>query len=246
MGALLSIPLTTLLAVPLFSSYSTSLNLLFFTLNWYLLLLSHPPILVEIYGLSVIRLAFFLLPALLFLAFDAGLPDLSQSLKAQGKYALPAQLGRDRTLKVLGWSVFNTVVGVALTVGLELLFTRVLHVRSLLSVSVTLPFPWKAVQSVIVGLFVRGVSNYCPPLQLLIVADVAICHTSICAAQSVAADFQVAYAMAAQHPGPIRHRRSVRSSGRIPVAPLGPAVCAGHVLSDAPPAVPCAPHDRVG
>jgi hypothetical protein len=157
MGALLSIPLTTLLAVPLFSSYATSLNLLFFTLNWYLLLLSHPPLTVETYGLTVIRLAFFLLPALSLLAFDAGLPDLSRSLKAQGKYALPAQLGRDRSLRVLGWSVFNTVFGLALTVGLELLFSKVLRVRSLLSVSVVLPFPWKAVQSVIVGLLLRGV-----------------------------------------------------------------------------------------
>lgn len=157
MGAFLSIPLTTLLAVPLFSSYSTSLNLLFFTLNWYLLLLSHPPLAVEIYGLSVIRLLFFLLPALLFLAFDAGLPDLAKSLKAQGNYALPSRLGRDRTLRVLGWSLFNTVLGVALTVGLELLFSKVLRVRSLLSVSKTLPFPWQAVQSVIVGLLVRGV-----------------------------------------------------------------------------------------
>jgi hypothetical protein len=157
MGAFLSIPLTTLLAVPLFSSYSTSLNLLFFTLNWYLLLLAHPPLAVEIYGLTVIRLLFFLLPALLFLAFDAGLPDLAKSLKAQGKYALPARLGRDRSLRVLGWSLFNTVLGVALTIGLELVFSKVLRVRSLLSVSKTLPFPWQAVQSVIVGLLVRGV-----------------------------------------------------------------------------------------
>jgi hypothetical protein len=157
MGAFLSIPLTTLLAVPLFSSYTTSLNLLFFTLNWYLLLLSHPPLVVEIYGLSIIRLVFFLLPALLFLAFDAGLPDLAKSLKAQGKYGLPSRLSRNHRLQVLGWGVFNTLLGVALTIGLELLFSKVLRVRSLLSVSKTLPFPWKAVQSVIVGLLSRGV-----------------------------------------------------------------------------------------
>jgi hypothetical protein len=157
MGAFLSLPLTTLLAVPLFSSYSTSLNLLFFTLNWYLLLLSHPPLTVEIYGLSIIRLVFFLLPALLFLAFDTGLPGLAKSLKAQGKDGLPSRLGRNRNLQILGWSVFNTVLGVALTVGLELLFSKVLRVRSLLSVSKVLPLPWKAVQSVIVGLLCRGV-----------------------------------------------------------------------------------------
>jgi hypothetical protein len=191
-------------------------------------------------------LVFFLLPALLFLAFDAGVPDLSQSLKAQGKYALPARLGRNRALRVLGWSIFNTVLGVALTVGLELLFSRVLRWRSLLSVSVTLPFPWKALQSVIFGLLVRGVSLSRPSLQLLIVVDVTICHTSICPAQLVAGYFQVACAMAAQYPGSVRHRRSVRPSSRVSVAPLGPAVRAGDVLSDAPVAVSCAAHDRVG
>ena len=164
MGAFLSIPLTTLLAVPLFSSYSTSLNLLFFTLNWYLLLLSHPPLVVEVYGLSIIRLIFFLLPALFFLAFDAALPNLAKSLKAQGNYGLPSRLGRRRGLYVVGWSIFNTVLGVALTISLELLFSKVLRIRSLLSVSKRLPFPWKAVQSVIVGLGLRGVRS--DPLSL--------------------------------------------------------------------------------
>jgi hypothetical protein len=165
MGALLSIPLTTFLALPLFTSYSTSLNLVFFTLNWYILLLTHPPLIVEIYGLSIIRLAFFLLPALLFLAFDASLPDLAQSLKAAGKHGLPSRLGRDRSLRILGWSVFNTILGVALTIGLELLFSKVLRVRSLLSVSKALPLPWKAVQSVVVGLVCRGVRLHSHPLQ---------------------------------------------------------------------------------
>jgi Fatty acid hydroxylase superfamily len=160
MGAFLSIPLTTTLAIPLLSSYSTSLNILFFTLNWYFLLLTHPPLVVEVYGLVLIRVLFFLLPALGFLAFDTLIPSIAEQIKAQGEYGLPGRLGRKRLSYLVGWSVTNTVMGIALTLGLELLFSRVLMIRSLLSVSKQLPFPWKAVQSVVVGFVLRGVLQY--------------------------------------------------------------------------------------
>jgi Fatty acid hydroxylase superfamily len=160
MGAFLSLPLTTLLAVPLLSSYSTSLNLLFFTLNWYLLLLTHPPLMVEVYGLVLIRLLFFLLPALAFFAFDVGIPSVAEQIKAHGAHALPGRLGRKRLTNIVGWSVANTALGLALTLGLEMLFTKVFMIRTLLSVSKQLPFPWKAVQSVIGGLILRGSLQY--------------------------------------------------------------------------------------
>lgn len=158
MGAFISLPLTTMLAVPLFSSYATSLNLLFFTLNWYILLLSHPPLMVEFYGILLIRLIFFLIPALIFAAFDSGVPGVAIQIKAQGKYALPTFGARKRLAKVVAISVLNTLMGVGLLIGLELLSTKVLRWRTLLSVSKQLPFPWKAVQSVIFGLVFRGVS----------------------------------------------------------------------------------------
>jgi len=160
MGAFLSLPLTTLLAIPLLSSTTTSLNLLFFTLNWYILLLTHTPIVVEFYGLVLIRLLCYLLPALALFAFDVSIPSLAEQIKEQGAYALPGRLGRKRLTRVVGWSVVNTVLGVALTLGLEILFARVLKVRSLLSVSKQLPFPWKAVQTVLGGLILRGGLQY--------------------------------------------------------------------------------------
>ncbi|KAF2672454.1 sterol desaturase family [Microthyrium microscopicum] len=160
MGAFISLPLTTMMAVPLFSSYTTSLNLLFFTLNWYILLLTHPPLVVELYGILIMRLLFFLIPALIFLAFDTGIPSVAVQIKAQGKYALPTFSARRRIGKVVVVSVFNTLLGVGLLVGLEVLSTKVLRWRTLLSVSKQLPMPWKAVQSIFWGLFNRGVLQY--------------------------------------------------------------------------------------
>jgi fatty acid hydroxylase family protein len=160
MGAFVSVPLTTALAIPLLSSYTTSLNLLFFTLNWYLLLLTHPPLVVELYGLALIRLLFFLLPALFFFAFDVLVPSLSELIKDHGEYALPGRLSRQKRTAIVTWSIINTALGVALTMGVEIVFSRGLRLRSLLSVSKQLPFPWSAVQSVVGGLVLRGGLQY--------------------------------------------------------------------------------------
>jgi hypothetical protein len=160
MGVFLSLPITAYLAFPLLTSYSTSFNLLFFTLNWYLLLLTHTSLTVELYGLSVIRLLCFLLPALTFFAFDSLIPSLSEQIKAQGAYALPNRIGRRKQQRIVFWSVVNTAIGIALPIGLEILFSKVLRIKSLINVGKTLPFPWKAITSVIWGLALRGLLQY--------------------------------------------------------------------------------------
>jgi hypothetical protein len=183
MGALVSLPLTTALAIPLFSSYTTSFNLLFFAVNWYILLLTHTPIVVELYGLTFIRLFFFLLPALTFFAFDFGLPSVSENIKAHGKYALPNRLGQNKAWNVAGVAVGNTLLGIGLTLGLESLFKNVFMVKSLLHVGKRLPFPWKAVQSVIFGMITRGVSLFLSLRRLLTISVSTVLDSSICVAQ---------------------------------------------------------------
>jgi hypothetical protein len=160
MGVFLSLPITAYLAFPLLTSYSTSLNLLFFTLNWYILLLTHTSLTVELYGLSVIRLLCFLLPAFSFYAFDSLIPSLSEQIKAQGAFALPGRLSRRKQQKILLWSTINTAIGVALPIGLEILFAKVLRTKSLINVGKTLPFPWQAITSIIWGLVIRGTLQY--------------------------------------------------------------------------------------
>jgi hypothetical protein len=159
MGAAISLPFLSFFALPALTSYGTSVNLLFFTLNWYILLLTNPPLSVEIIGIGVVQLLCFLIPALLFLTFDTGLPSLAGAIKTQGNIALAGRSGSRRVGKVVAWSIFNVVLGVALQAGLELLLTKVLRMRTTLSLSKSMPMPWSIAKQVVVLLLARGVSD---------------------------------------------------------------------------------------
>jgi hypothetical protein len=158
MGAAISIPFLSVFALPAVASYSTSINLLFFTLNWYILLLTHPPLSVEIIGISVVQLLCYILPGLLFLAFDTGVPSAAGAIKTQGDIALAGRHGRKRISKIAAWSIANVILGVALQAGLELLLSKVFKVQTALSLSKTMPMPWKIAKQVVFLLLARGVS----------------------------------------------------------------------------------------
>ena len=160
MGSLVSIPLLSYFALPAFTSYSTSFNLVFFAINWYILLLTHPPLHVELIGIALVRALFYLLPSLVFVAFDALLPTVAVALKAQGNIALPVRHNRKQQAKIAFWAMFNVVLGIALQAGLELLLTRVLHWRSSLSLSKSLPTPYYFAKSVLLIFVSRGVLQY--------------------------------------------------------------------------------------
>jgi len=81
MDALLSLPVFGYLLMPGLTSYSTSLNLLFFYMTWSTLVLSHSPLKVEVFGTLGIRLVFFLAPSSLFLLFDTVIPSLAVGIK---------------------------------------------------------------------------------------------------------------------------------------------------------------------
>lgn len=146
------------------TSYSTSLNLLFFYLTWSTLVLSHPPLRVEIVATLAVRVIFYIVPSLLFLAFDAVLPSAAESLKALGDAGLPFKgASRARTLRnlrVLGWSILNILLGVAVQGLVEVLFTRVLLIRSALRVTTTLPMPFGIVKDLAKGYLFREIIAY--------------------------------------------------------------------------------------
>ncbi|KIW03379.1 uncharacterized protein PV09_05587 [Verruconis gallopava] len=160
MGAAISLPFISFFALPALTSYGTSVNLLFFTLNWYILLLTHPPLSVEIIGISVVQLLCYILPALLFLLFDTGLPSIATAIKTQGDIALAGRLGRKRVAKIAAWSVLNVALGVALQLALELLLTKVLRMRTALSLSKRMPMPWTIAQQALILVLVRGILQY--------------------------------------------------------------------------------------
>lgn len=170
MGALFSVPMLSFLLIPTMSSYSTSLNLLFFYVTWTTLVLSHPPLRVELVGIAAVRLIFFLLPSLLFFLFDTAIPSAAAVIKVQGEDGLPGgrkkKIGR-KQIKVAAWAGFNVVLGIVVQGLIEHFLTRVLGVKSALRVSTKLPLPWGIVKDLARGFLARevcpsSIHSYCP------------------------------------------------------------------------------------
>jgi hypothetical protein len=159
MGSLVSLPLLSFLALPFYSSPATSFNLLLFTANWYILLLTHPPIQVELYGILFVRLLFYVLPSLLFLLFDSLLPTVTAQIKAQGDLGLPGRQSSKKQALIVFWSLANVALGLVCHVGVEEALTRGLRLRSALSLSKRLPLPYDMVKAIAMLLVIRGVRH---------------------------------------------------------------------------------------
>lgn len=170
MDAIFSIPVLSFLLLPGISSYSTSLNVLFFYMTWATLVLSHSPIKVEIVGTTAVRILFFLLPSVIFFLFDVLLPSAAVVLKAQGHAGLPAgKKGKSgmKEARIAFWAVFNLFLGIAIQGSLEYGLTKVLRVKSALKVSTRLPMPWDIVKDLVCGLLGREVSLVLNTIYLL-------------------------------------------------------------------------------
>jgi hypothetical protein len=93
---------------------------------------------------------------------------VSVSFKIQGSQALPTRTGGGRAsrrggksqwYKVVGLSLLNICLAIAIQAGVELLFTEVFGIRSALKITTTLPMPWSIVKDVGRGLVLREVSS---------------------------------------------------------------------------------------
>ncbi|KAK4247290.1 hypothetical protein C7999DRAFT_14640 [Corynascus novoguineensis] len=140
MDLLLSLPVLSYFSGSL-TSWSTSLNLLFFYMTWSTLVLSHSPLEVEIVGVAALRAALWLVPSLFFLAFDTLLPSLAENIKHNGASALPPRdvkaLG-----KTAGLALFNFALELGVEAGMSLGLTTILN-NSVFRTSTTLPLPWQ-------------------------------------------------------------------------------------------------------
>lgn len=154
------LPLLSFLAIPFYGGSSTTFSLLGFYMAWTVLVLTHDPLTVELYGTLVLRVLFFLIPALGLLAFDCVAPGLSKAIKSRGERQLPGRLGSRKLLLVVGVAVFNVLLSVAIQAALELTTTRVLHLRSLVKVTSTVPLPFNLVKQILAGLVLRGILHY--------------------------------------------------------------------------------------
>ena len=162
--SLLSLPALSFLVIPAFSSYSTTLNFLFFYMTWAILIRSNPPLQVELLGTLAIRTLFYLLPSAGFLAFDSLAPQLAQGLKEHGEDALAMgeeQGGlKGRWWKITLMSATNILLAALLQTSVDFLFTRVLRIRSALKITTNLPMPWSIVKDLVLGLLLREILTY--------------------------------------------------------------------------------------
>lgn len=164
MDALFSIPVLSLFLIPALSSYTTSLNLIFFYMTWTTLVLSHTPLRVELFGTAAVRIVFYAVPSLLFFLFDILTPSAAVVIKAQAESGLPGGKRRRnirlRELKVAGWALLNLALGVVAQAAIESLLVRGLGMRSALKVSMRLPLPWEMVKDMMRGLLGREILTY--------------------------------------------------------------------------------------
>ena len=164
MATLLGLPLLSMVAFPFMSSSTTSLNLAFFYMTWLTLTLSHPPLKVEFFLLTAVRIAFYIIPSSLSLLFDFLIPSLSARTKALEERALPGRLGGKKVARIVALSTANVLGGVALFVGVEWGLTEGLtrvvrgNFRSGLMVSKRLPTPWTVGMEVMKLTLAKGVS----------------------------------------------------------------------------------------
>jgi hypothetical protein len=158
MDVLFSLPIFGYLLGPALSSWSTSLNLLFFYMTWSTLVLSQPPIVVHIFGILAIRIVFFLIPSLATLFFDVSLPSLAEGIKHGGRSALPP---RDAAAlaKLLGLVLLNLAILTAVEGGLSFAFMLIFN-EPVFKTTTTLPLPWGIFKHVLILLSARETLLY--------------------------------------------------------------------------------------
>jgi hypothetical protein len=158
MDILLSLPIVSYFFSTSLTSWSTSLNLLFFYMTWSTLVLSYSPLRIELIGITAVRTVLWLIPSLVFLIFDTLIPSLAETIKHTGTSALPprdvAHLSR-----TLGLSLLNLALESALESGLSLGLTTALG-APIFHTSTTLPFPWQIIKQLAILFTAREILTY--------------------------------------------------------------------------------------
>jgi hypothetical protein len=142
---------------------------------WSTLVLSHPPLKLEIVSTLLVRLFFYLVPSTTFLIFDTIFPKAAIGLKAQEEKGLPhpcvgekpllRRLGlpskpREKWYRVSAWSLFNVLLSIAIQGAIDYLFTKVLRIRSALKITTSLPMPWGIAKDLLRGFLTREILTY--------------------------------------------------------------------------------------
>ncbi|KAG5996261.1 hypothetical protein E4U52_006978 [Claviceps spartinae] len=156
---LLSIPLLSYVFFPTKgASVSTSVNLIFIYMTWSSLVFSHHPLEIHLSGLLVLRVIFWLIPSLVFLLFDIGVPSLAEGLKHGGRSSLPPRNVR-KLAKLLGLAVLNVFLWMAVEAIVTMAYTLVFK-KHIFKMTSTLPLPWTITKHCTFILVTREVLQY--------------------------------------------------------------------------------------
>jgi hypothetical protein len=158
MDLLLSLPIASYFFSSSLTSWSTSLNLVFFYMTWSTLVLSHSPLKLEILGVTAARVVLWLAPSLLFLAFDTLVPSLAEGIKYNGASALPPRDARSLA-QLTGLALFNLALETAVEAGLSLGLTIFLQ-APVFRTSTTLPLPWQILKHLALLFTAREILTY--------------------------------------------------------------------------------------
>ena len=136
---------------------ASSLNVLFFYMTWATLILSHPPLRIELLGSFAIRLIFYWIPTLIFTAFDNLMPGLSNDLKIR-RGRLPS--GRDQFWIGIN-ALTNQIIATALQGLIHFAYSRLLmHKTPVFDIGTTLPMPWTLLTEILFIFSVREILTY--------------------------------------------------------------------------------------
>ncbi|KAK1834287.1 sterol desaturase family [Podospora conica] len=158
MDLLMSLPIASYFFSTSLTSWSTSLNLLFFYMTWSTLVLSHSPLKIELIATTALRILFWLIPSLVFLLIDTILPSLSSSIKHNGPRSLPP---RDPAAlaRLLALALFNLALTTAAEAALSSLSTLA-TARPLFHTATTLPLPWQIAKHLALLFLLREALTY--------------------------------------------------------------------------------------
>ncbi|KAL4790248.1 hypothetical protein BDV19DRAFT_341721 [Aspergillus venezuelensis] len=155
--------LTVFFVLPTASSYSTRINIFFFYMTWTTLVMSHSALRLELYGTLLARLVFYILPSLLFLAFDLAAPGTASSFKERGESGLPTGSARSKPtlkeLKIAGWSLLNVTLSLTAQLLIETLFLKT-NLKPAVQMSLSIPMPWNITKQLFWGFLLREALSY--------------------------------------------------------------------------------------
>lgn len=158
MDLLMSLPIASYFFSSSLTSWSTSMNLLFFYMTWSTLVLSHSPLKIELIATTALRIVFWLIPSLVFLLVDTLLPSLSEAIKHNGPRSLPP---RDPAAlaRLVGLALFNLALSTAAEAALSSLLTLA-TARPVFHTATTLPLPWQITKHLFLLFLLREALTY--------------------------------------------------------------------------------------